>query len=197
MKCNGKFSYIFLLGACLLALSGCAELFGYSSSNGEPYYIAEFEDIPIPSELGGIKETTIITTPGGVKTGLQIYKGRVEVGSLNSAMVGYMQREGWELRSSTRGARSLLLFEKEDRYCTIYILDGFLNTEMQVYVSPKLSNMSGVRQAPRPTIPTNRTPSKQGSGSGASAGQTGAAAPASGTSPKAPSSSFESQTLSE
>lgn len=137
--------YIFVFAFFVALLPGCSGMFG-SSSSSEPYFYGEFDDIPIPSELSGIKETTIITAPGGVKTGVQVFKGRVEVGSLNSAMLGYMQREGWELRSSTRGARSLLLFEKEDRYATVYILDGMFNTEMQVYVSPKLTNIGRARQ---------------------------------------------------
>lgn len=184
MHAYGKLPHIFVLALCLALSAGCAGLFG-NAGNGEPYYYAEFDDIPIPSQLGGIKETTIITTPGGVKTGLQVFKGRVEVGSLNSAMVGYMQREGWEMRSSTRGTRSLLLFEKDDRYATIYILDGTFNTEMQVYVSPKLSNMAGVRTAPRqvekPSAPANKPAPEDSSGGAANV----------------PTSSFDSQSLSE
>lgn len=175
MRATGKYLHILLAVLALGLLAGCSGIFGHSGSS-EPSYYAEFEDIPIPSELGGIKETTIITTPGGVKTGLQVFKGRVEVGSLNSAMVGYLQREGWELRSSTRGSRSLLLFEKQDRYCTIYILDGFFYTEMQVYVSPKLGKLGGVSspEVRKPVEPKTQRP---------------AAAK--------PSAGFESQTLSE
>lgn len=168
----GKLRYIFLCLAACLMLGGCAGMFGTSSSEG-PYYYGEFDDIPIPSELSGIKETTIITTPGGIKTGLQVFKGRVEVGSLNSAMISYMQREGWELRSSTRGARSLLLFEKQDRYSTIYITDAFFNTEMQVYVSPKLSGINSPRNISRPENTARQA------------------------APEGPSSSFDSQSLNE
>lgn len=145
MRLSGKVPFILFLAVLCLGLSaGCANMFA-SSDEAAPYYYGEFEDVPIPGELSGPKETTIITTPGGVKTGLQIYKGRVEVGSLNNAMTGYMLREGWVLRSSTRGSRSLLLFEKLDRFCTIYIVDGLLSTEMQIYVSPKLGDTVGLR----------------------------------------------------
>lgn len=178
MRRYGKFRNIFLLVAVCALLGGCGGMFGSSSHEG-PYFYAEFDDIPIPTEVSSIKETTIITTPGGVKTGLQVFKGRVEVGSLNSAMIGYMQREGWEMRSSTRGARSLLIFEKEDRYATIYILDGMFNIEMQVYVSPKLRGQVTPRSAsrPRPTAGTQNT-ARQATTEG-------------------PSSSFDSQSLNE
>lgn len=176
MRVFSRFLPIFLVFSAFGLLAGCSAITGHSGSS-EPYYYAEFEDIPIPSELGRVKETTIITTPGGVKTGLQVFKGRVEMGSLNSAMVGYLQREGWELRSSTRGARSLLLFEKQDRYCTIYILDGWFYTEMQVYVSPKLGKLGGVANpAARQAAPA-REPARPGAA--------------------APTTNFDSQTLSE
>lgn len=137
MRVYGKSPLIIMLILSLTLLGGCSGMFGTSESS-EPYFYGDFEDIPIPGELS-VKETTIFTTPGGIKSGLQVYKGRVEVGSLNSAMAGYMQRDGWTLRSATRGTRSLMLFEKDDRYATIYIIDGMFNTEMQVYVSPKIT----------------------------------------------------------
>lgn len=145
MRPYGKsFNILLCMVLCLGLMWGCSGA-NPSAESGEPYYYAEFDDVPIPSELGGIKETTTITTPGGVKAGFQVFKGRAEVGSLNKAMVGHMQRDGWELRSSTRGVRSFLLFEKEDRYCSIYIMDGMFNTEMEVYVSPKLGSSGGAR----------------------------------------------------
>lgn len=181
MRRYGKFCNIFLLLSVCVFLNGCGGMFGSSGHEG-PYFYAEFDDIPIPTEVSSVKETTIITTPGGVKTGLQVFKGRVEVGSLNSAMISYMQRDGWEMRSSTRGARSLLIFEKEDRYATIYILDGMFNTEMQVYVSPKLSGPVTPRAASRP-----RT----------TAGTAGTQNTARQATTEGPSSSFDSQSLNE
>lgn len=172
-----------------MLVNGCSGMFGSSGHDG-PYFYAEFDDIPIPTEVSSIKETTIITTPGGVKTGLQVFKGRVEVGSLNSAMIGYMQREGWEMRSSTRGARSLLLFEKEDRYATIYIIDGMFNTEMQVYVSPKLSGQVTPRASSRPqsTARPQNTTLLAANEPENTARQ---------AAPEGPSSSFDSQSLNE
>lgn len=178
MRIQGKPVYIFLVAIfCFIMAAGCSSL--TTSDSGVPYYYAEFDDIPIPSALSGVKETTIITTPNGTKTGVQVFKGRVEVGSLNKAMISYMQRDGWEMRSSTRGTRSILIFEKNDRYCTIYILDGMLNTEMQVYVSPKLKNFgpantNSYEAAPAPVNPSNTSNSVD-----------------------EPSSSFDSQRLSE
>lgn len=183
MRAYGKLSNIFILVVSLALLGGCANIFGTSSGGGEPYFYAEFDDIPIPAQLSGIKETTIITTPSGIKSGLQVFKGRVEVGSLNSAMIGYMQRENWELRSATRGARSLMLFEKEDRFATIYILDGAFNTEMQVYVSPKITS------AGRARISQQNQQNQQGNM------ELPVVTP--GNTPSGPSSSFDTQYLNE
>lgn len=126
-----------------LVLSGCA---GTGSGDGDAssglnYYYDEFKDVAIPKEMSPEKKETFITyTADGVKLGTQIVSGRVEMASLVTAMQGYMQRDGWTLRSVFRSTRSILIFEREDRMCSIYIGDGMMTTTMLIFVSPKISD---------------------------------------------------------
>jgi len=135
---------IFLL-MMSLTLGGC---FGASSesgtdpvSTGLSYYYDEFPDVAIPREMTAQKKETFITfNADGTKLGTQIFSGSVEMVSLVNAMTGYLQRDGWTLRSNFRSSRAILIFERADRICSIYISDGMMNTEMLVFVSPKLTD---------------------------------------------------------
>lgn len=127
-----------------LTLGGC---FGSDSdstadpvSSGMTYYYAEFKDVAIPKEMTAQNKDTFITySSDGTKLGTQIFSGRVEMASLVDAMGAHLQRDGWTLRSSFRSTRSILIFERADRICSIYISEGMLETNMLVFVSPKLA----------------------------------------------------------
>lgn len=137
----------FFLGCALLlsfAVAGCV---GSGSSDADPatsglnYYYDEFQDVAIPREMSPQKKETFITySADGTKLGTQIVAGRVEMSSLVAAMQGHMQRDGWSLRSVFRSSRSILIFEKPEKICSMYISDGMMDTTMLVFVSPKLAD---------------------------------------------------------
>ncbi len=140
-----------LLCACVLfALPACS-IISPEPQGPDPYY-AEFSDIPIPRAMSVDNgETSLSYGPGGMKSGVQSFTGRVEVSSLTTAMGGNMTRDGWTLRSAMRSVKSVLVFEKPDRFCTIYILDGWMTTEMRIFVTGKLTQ--GDVSFPAPVAP--------------------------------------------
>ena len=104
-----------------------------------PYFFADFSDIPIPNDMSEVSDETVISyAPSGVKCGVQRFRGRVEVNSLLNAMRNNMAGQGWTLRSFLRAPSSLLIFEKPDRVATLYITDDLLHTNMRVFMSPRL-----------------------------------------------------------
>jgi len=127
-----------------LALGGCLGLNSGGDedpvSAGLSYYYAEFSDVAIPNEMKVESKDTFITyTADGVKLGTQLFKGRVEMSSLLSALQGYMHRDSWNLRSMIRGNKgAILIFEKQQRMCSMYVFEDLINTGLLVYVSPKL-----------------------------------------------------------
>ncbi|MDL2210437.1 hypothetical protein LJC26_06510 [Desulfovibrio sp. OttesenSCG-928-O18] len=134
-----------LLLVFTVVLGGC--LGSESENNSDPvsaglnYYYDEFQDVAIPREMTPEKKETFITYGSdGMKLGTQMVAGRVEMASLVSAMQGHMQRDGWALRSIFRSSRSILIFEKPERMCSMYISDGVIDTSMLIFVSPKLAD---------------------------------------------------------
>lgn len=140
-----------------VALGGC---FGSDSgsgsadpvSSGLTYYYDEFPDVAIPKEMKPEKKETFITySAEGIKLGTQVVVGRVEMASLVSAMQSHMQRDGWVLRSVFRATRSILIFERPEKMCSIYIGDGMIDTSMLIFVSPRLTDGAMQYSAPAST----------------------------------------------
>lgn len=147
----------FCLMTLCLALAGC---FGSDSSDtsdptksGRDYYYAEFADVAIPTDMTvDAKDTFITYSADGVKLGIELASGRVEMASLINVMERYMQRDGWNLRSIFRAKRSIMVFERSDRMCTLYISEGMIYTDMLVFVSHRLPD-GAVQHAPAAAAP--------------------------------------------
>lgn len=139
-----------LLGLTLALTGGCAGFefsnpFSSTSDVNDVYY-SKFPDIPVPSDMkSDIGETLVSTTPNAVKIGLETFSGRVESASLASAMTHNLTPQGWVLRGQVTGKRTMLLFEKDERFAVIYLYDGMMNTTMEVWV---LHHLAGSSLAP-------------------------------------------------
>lgn len=138
-----------------LSLSGCMP--GSSDGGADPissgltYYYDEFSDVAIPKEMSPEKKETYITySADGVKLGTLMVTGRVDLPSLVEAMRGHMQRDGWKLRSVFRSSRSIIIFEKADRMCSMYLSEGMFSTEMLIFVSQRLNDGALQYSVPAP-----------------------------------------------
>ncbi|MCL2123736.1 MAG: hypothetical protein FWH34_06555 [Desulfovibrionaceae bacterium] len=145
---------IFLAVAAGVMLGGC--LAKNSDSNGsvapaQEYYYDEFPDIAIPQGMEAAKERYITFSQSGQKIGISEFSGRIELFSLVEAMQQYLIRDGWQLRSSFRSKRTILIFDKQDRMCSLLLDDGFAVTRMTVYVTAKLQD--GIIQYSVPVKP--------------------------------------------
>lgn len=166
-----------LLLATALVFTGCATTGSSDSSSSSStsadsgsapareYYHEEFSDVSIPIDMDVISGETFITySPGGMKVGIQEFKGRVDMTSLVGTMQRYMQRDGWTLRSVFRAKRAILVFEKPEKICSLAITDGLIYTNMIVFISPKLAEGDARNSSPA------YTPAATPRSSGASGG---------------------------
>lgn len=126
--------------AAALMLTGCS---GMSSTISNPFeqpsitetYISQFRDVPIPAPMSTIPSETLVTVaPDGSKFGLESFSGRVDGTSLANVMMQNMARQGWQLRGSSVGVRSVQLYEKSPHYAAIFYREGVVNTSMDVWV---------------------------------------------------------------
>ena len=126
--------------AAALMLTGCS---GMSSTISNPFeqpsitetYISQFRDVPIPAPMSTIPSETLVTVgPDGSKFGLESFSGRVDGTSLANVMMQNMARQGWQLRGSSVGVRSVQLYEKSPHYAAIFYREGVMTTSMDVWV---------------------------------------------------------------
>lgn len=151
---------LFMVLCIFLCLSSCASLRGKhnvtnstsptgvaGSSQAIPpepkselvYY--DFKDVPIPKELHLRPKESQVFQVGDSMMGLLVFRGYVDPGSLIDFFQVAMVREGWNLLSSVRYRRAVLLFEKPKKACFIVIYERFLFTYLEVYVLPITSRI--------------------------------------------------------
>jgi len=141
---------LLLLGTLVVLFAGCAGdgpfRNPFADNTAAPaggHFFSEFEDISVPNEMREVNsDTVVIVAPSGVKSGMQRFKGRVEVVSLMNTMRRHMAGQGWTLRSLLRAQRSMMIFEKHNRMAFIEITEGLLDTEMRVVVFARLEGDS-------------------------------------------------------
>ena len=131
----------------LILLPGCGTILKDVSSSGEatdvkllktqplPVYY-DFEDISIPPELTLDKEGSFIYETSKFKTGILVFKGRIDVSSLVAFFQENMKKNNWVFINSFKYKSYILNFQKEDKICLITLYDRVFNTIVEVRVGP-------------------------------------------------------------
>lgn len=132
----------------ILVLGGCSSLKKNQESVGEapeapadkgpiPLYL-DFGDVLIPHELSVDKDSSFVFRTPGLSAGVLALKGRVEINSLITFFENNMTKDNWRAVSSFKSPRSMLLYQKENRWCVISITDKGLSTHVEIWVSPTI-----------------------------------------------------------
>lgn len=99
----------------------------------------DFKDVPVPPNFSLMdKESSVLQTTG-YKTGVLVFKGRVNYNSVVDFYMSAMSREGWKLKGSSRYSHSIMVFEKPQKLCVINIYPKFMYTYLEIYVLPTQS----------------------------------------------------------
>lgn len=96
----------------------------------------DFDDVLVPIKLKVDKKSSFTYKTEELTAGVLILKGRVESGSLISFFETNMINDNWSIISSFKSKRTMLLFQKANRWCVINITDGQYNTFVEIWVAP-------------------------------------------------------------
>jgi len=134
-----------------LMVSGCSTLKSRKSSpspevtvkkNKEsvPLYY-DFGDVLIPRELKVDKKSSYIVQSPGFLTGILALKGNVERNSLIAFFQNNMAKDNWREISLFKSPRTstIMLFQKENRWCVISINEKEINTYVEIGVAPTVN----------------------------------------------------------
>jgi len=105
-----------------------------SEANTPVYY--DFGDVMLPRELKVDQGNSFVMKSGGVTSGVMVLRGGVDSASLINFFETRMPADGWTKKGSFRSGRSIMLFEKKNRWCVIAIVDGRLSTQVDIWVAP-------------------------------------------------------------
>jgi hypothetical protein len=132
-------------------VSGCATLKSSTSSSTQevavkknkessPLYY-DFGDVLIPRELKVDKKSSYIVQSPGFLTGVLALKGNVERNSLIAFFQNNMAKDNWREISLFKSPRTstVMLFQKENRWCVISIIEEGYNTYVEIGVAPTLN----------------------------------------------------------
>lgn len=128
----------------LLFTMSCAQMNAQGTSTPPPPaaeesadYYYDFDDILVPKEMELKNEDSFILETPNSKSGVMVFEGKVEISSLTNFFINNMMKDNWQLRSAFKSNRTILVFEKMDRYCIINITDGKFTTLLEIWVSPR------------------------------------------------------------
>ena len=110
------------------------------AKNAPLYY--DFEDVLIPRELKLNTKSSFVYRTTGWTAGVLVFTSKVERTSLIQFFENNMAKDNWQSASSFKSPRTLLLFQKENRWCVINITDNEWDTLVEIWTAP-LSDQSG------------------------------------------------------
>ena len=145
---DGRFSSFMFIGVIITALlfsQGCATLTQDTGLKGEfnnedsvkapplPVYY-DFDDISVPPELKLDKKRSFIYESRKTKSGVLVFRGRIDVASLASFFKDNMPHDGWIFINSYKYKDYILNFQKDGKSCLISLHDKLLNTIVEIRV---------------------------------------------------------------
>lgn len=145
-------SGIVILVLSILVITGCttvAPTTGGSTSQTDekdkgpvPLYY-DFGDVLVPHELKLEKKTSFVFRSPGLAAGVLVFKGRIEINSLIAFFENNMAKDNWKPVSSFRSPRTMMLYQKENRWCVISIVESDFSIRVEIWVAPTAGGAGG------------------------------------------------------
>ena len=106
--------------------------------NAPLYY--DFEDVLIPRDLKLNTKSSFVYHTSGLTAGVLVFTSKVDRSSLIQFFENNMAKDNWQAVSSFNSPRTLLVFQKENRWCVINITDNNWDTLVEIWAAPFSGN---------------------------------------------------------
>jgi hypothetical protein len=136
--------FFFIVSGCSTlksSTSGSTQEFAVKKDNESSPLYYDFGDVLIPNELKVDKKSSYIVQSPGFLTGILALKGDVERNSLIAFFQNNMAKDNWREISLFKSPRTstIMLFQKENRWCVISINETDYNTYVEIGVAPTVN----------------------------------------------------------
>ena len=144
---NGYRAVMYILGilaALMLLLSAACSSTSKTTEGSEarekdektaPLYL-DFEDVLVPRDLKLKTNSSFVYHTSDLTAGVLVFTSKIERNSLVQFFENNMAKDNWQAVSSFKSPRTLLLFQKENRWCVINITDNNWDTQVEIWVAP-------------------------------------------------------------
>ena len=102
--------------------------------NAPLYY--DFDDVLVPRELKLNAKASFVYQTAGLTAGVLVFTSKVERSSLIQFFENNMAKDNWQAVSSFKSPRTLLVFQKENRWCVINVTDNKWDTLVEIWAAP-------------------------------------------------------------
>jgi hypothetical protein len=106
--------------------------------NAPLYY--DFEDVLVPRDLKLNTKSSFVYHTSGLTAGVLVFTSKVDRNSLIQFFENNMAKDNWQAVSSFNSPRTLLVFQKENRWCVINITDNNWDTLVEIWAAPFSGN---------------------------------------------------------
>ncbi len=131
----------------ILMITGCSVLKPIENASSDrkgslqqrrasPVY-HDFDDILIPGELKLNRRISSVFKTVNISAGVLSLAGKIDSETLIQFFKSNMTKDNWRSVSGFQGPRSLLLFEKGNRWCVITLAENGYGTQVDIWVAPK------------------------------------------------------------
>jgi hypothetical protein len=138
--------FIGVMMVMALVFTGCSALkmtskpmtapTGESSNVKSTSIYKDFGDVLIPGKLKeDPKESFVIQTPGMI-AGVMALNGRVAPAALAAFFQTNMTKDNWRAITSFKSKRTMMLYQKDNRWCVISITPKDFSTHVEIWVAP-------------------------------------------------------------
>ena len=102
--------------------------------NAPLYY--DFDDVLVPRDLKLNTKSSFVYHTSGLTAGVLVFASKVDRSSLIQFFENNMAKDNWQAVSSFKSPRTLLVFQKENRWCVINITDNQWDTLVEIWAAP-------------------------------------------------------------
>jgi hypothetical protein len=133
--------------AMIVLTTGCATL---KSDDAQPSAKApaaaresatvyhDFSDVMVPRELKVDLKDSFVMRSAGMTSGVLVLNGSVSANSVVNFFESNMPLDGWRMTGTFRSGRSMIVFNKQTRWCVISVSEGRFRTRVEIWVAPTL-----------------------------------------------------------
>jgi hypothetical protein len=139
---------IVIMAVIMLLFTGCSTLkkddkattgtAAPATRKDAPVYY-DFDDVLIPKEMKVERDESFVYQTAGFTVGVLTLKARVDISSLITFFEKNMPKDNWRMISEFKSPRTMMLFQKENRWAVIEISEGTYYTNVKIWVAPTMS----------------------------------------------------------